>query len=65
MKSKDIETGQGPVTEPWVNTSAACHHLGISKPTIHRWIKAERLKAKRLPTGEYRFRVSELDRVLD
>jgi excisionase family DNA binding protein len=52
-------------SEPWVNTAAACKHLSISAPTIRRWIKAGRLKPKRTPTGELRFRRSELDALLD
>ncbi len=52
-------------SEPWVNTAAACKHLSISSPTIRRWIKAGKLKPKRTPTGELRFRKSELDTLLD
>lgn len=50
--------------EPWINTSAASQHLGISIPTLRRWIKAGLVKPKRTPTGEYRFRRSELDLLL-
>ncbi len=53
-----------PDTEPWIGTAAACVHLGISIITLRRWIKIGRLKPKRTPTGEYRFRRSELDAVL-
>jgi excisionase family DNA binding protein len=52
---------QKPDSEPWIDTNAACRHLDISAPTIRRWIKAGRLKPKRTPTGELRFRRSELD----
>lgn len=51
-------------SEPWIDTNAACRHLAISAPTIRRWIKAGRLKPKRTPTGELRFRRSELDLLL-
>jgi hypothetical protein len=51
--------------EPWINTSAACRHLDISAPTIRRWIKAGKLKPKRTPTGDLRFRRSERDLILD
>lgn len=50
--------------EPWVNTAAACKHLGISSPTFRRWIKAGKVKVKRTPTGELRFRRSELNELL-
>lgn len=53
-----------PSAEPWVNINAACAHLGISIPTMRRWIKAGTLKPKRTPTGDYRFRISELDTLL-
>lgn len=50
--------------EPWIGTAAACNYLGISIPTIHRWVKAGRVKPRRTPTGEYRFRRSQLDEIL-
>jgi excisionase family DNA binding protein len=50
--------------EPWINTISACKHLGISVITLRRWIKAGRVTPKRLPTGEYRFRKSELNALL-
>lgn len=64
MKSKETTTNPRLESEPWVNTAAACLHLGVSMPTLRRWIKAGRLKPKRTPTGEYRFRKSELDLLL-
>jgi predicted site-specific integrase-resolvase len=51
-------------SEPWVNTAGACKHLHISIPTMRRWIKEKRVIPKRTPTGEYRFRLSELDALL-
>lgn len=65
MKTKDTATTSQTESEPWINTAAACLHLGVSMPTLRRWIKAERLKPKRTPTGEYRFRKSELDLLLE
>jgi len=65
MNTKDIPTTPRAESEPWINTAAACVHLGVSMPTLRRWIKAERLKPKRTPTGEYRFRKSELDLLLE
>lgn len=65
MNSKDTTTTSGSESEPWVNTKTACLHLGVSMPTMRRWIKAGRLKPKRTPTGEYRFRRSELDQLLE
>jgi len=51
--------------EPWIGTAEACSHLSVSVPTMRRWIKQKKLKPKRTPTGEYRFRRSELDALLD
>jgi len=50
--------------EPWIKTPQACKHLGISVPTIHRWVKNGKLKAKRTPGGDFRFRRSQLDALL-
>lgn len=65
MISNNNNTLPSTDSEPWVNTAAACKHLAISAPTIRRWIKAGRLKPKRTPTGELRYRRSELDTLLD
>jgi len=66
MNTKDKPpVGNSHGAEPWINTVSACKHLDISTPTIRRWIKSGRLNPKRTPTGEFRFRVSELDALLD
>lgn len=65
MNIKDTTNSPGSESEPWVNTKTACLHLSVSMPTLRRWIKAGRIKPKRTPTGEYRFRRSELDQLLD
>jgi len=65
MTKEDKQDKLGPGPEPWVNTLAACKYLGISRVTLRRWIKMGRLQPKRLPGGEFRFRISELDALLD
>ena len=65
MKAKKKTKESDPQREPWVKTAAACRHLGISKLTLRRWIAQELLNPKRTPGGEYRFRISELDDLLD
>jgi len=63
MKTKPTPTPAiGP--EPWLDTAATCDHLAISKPTLYRWVKAGRITPRRTPTGELRFRRSELDAIL-
>ena len=66
MKEKSY-TQQGPadVAEPWVAIESACKHLGISIPTMRRWIRDGHVKPKRTPSGQYRFRLSQLDALLD
>jgi excisionase family DNA binding protein len=64
MTTSNTNTVPRSESECWINTAAACKHLAISAPTIRRWIKAGRLKPKRTPTGELRFRRSELDSLL-
>lgn len=70
MQSPDI-TPNRPVNaspadpeEPWINSYDACHHLGISIATLHRWVKSGKLKPKRTPGGVYRFRRSDLNALL-
>lgn len=58
-----LEVGQ-PSEERWLKSPEACQYLNISGATLHRWVKAKRIVPKRTPTGEYRFRLSQLDAVL-
>jgi len=50
--------------EPWMKTPEACKHLSISEPTLRRWLKKKLITPRRTPTGELRFRRSELDALL-
>jgi excisionase family DNA binding protein len=65
-KSSDSESDSATACaeEPWIKTPQACKHIGISIPTLHRWVRDGKLKPKRTPTGEFRFRRSQLDAVL-
>jgi excisionase family DNA binding protein len=58
------QKGPADVAEPWVSIEPACRHLGISIPTMRRWIRDEYVKPKRTPNGHYRFRLSDLDALL-
>jgi excisionase family DNA binding protein len=64
-KQSYIKQGLADVAEPWVSIEPACQHLGISIPTMRRWIRDEHVKPKRTPSGHYRFRLSDLDLLLD
>jgi excisionase family DNA binding protein len=51
-------------SDSYLKTPAACEYLNISTATIRRWVKDNRLRARRTPTGEYRFKKADLDAVL-
>ncbi|MCB1130336.1 MAG: helix-turn-helix domain-containing protein [Verrucomicrobiae bacterium] len=65
MKNNTSKTTDGQTSESWIGTITACKYLEISPATLRRWIKSGRIKPKRTPTGEFRFRRSELDHLLD
>ena len=46
--------------EEIVTSSETCKILKISRPTLHRYVRAQRLKPKRLPGGQLRFERSEV-----
>jgi len=64
MPNHNQLTSLSSPAEPWINTANACKYLGISTPTLRRWIRDGKIKPKRTPTGEYRYRRSELDTLL-
>lgn len=47
-----------------LTTSGAAQHLGVSEETIRRWADDKRIRHIRLPSGQLRFRVADLDEVL-
>jgi excisionase family DNA binding protein len=47
-----------------LTTSRVAKLLGVSQSTVERWIGLDRLKAIKLPSGHYRVRRSEVDRIL-
>jgi len=36
------------VNEPWVGTKEIAQHLGVTKDTVHKWIKAEAIPCCRV-----------------
>lgn len=64
MKSNDITTASPPSFEPWIGTADASKYMGVSVTTFRRWLKDGKVKSKRTPTGELRFRRSELDQLI-
>jgi excisionase family DNA binding protein len=40
---------------------AVAEHLGVSSETILRWVRAGKIPAVRLPSGQVRFRKDEID----
>jgi len=65
MKPKDTNETTESETEPWVNIQTACKHLSIAPVTMRRWVKEERITPRRTPGGDFRFRLSELDKLLE
>lgn len=48
------------VNEPWVGTKEIAEHLGVTKDTVHKWIKAEIIPCSRV--GKlWKFKKSEVD----
>lgn len=65
MKTKKENNDGNHGQEPWLNSYAACQYLSITKLTLYRWVKANRLHSSRTPGGELRFRRSDLDTILE
>lgn len=55
----------GTEAEPWVNLSTACKHISVASITMRRWIKEKKVTPRRTPGGDFRFRLSELDHLLE
>jgi excisionase family DNA binding protein len=47
-----------------LTTRRVAELLGVSQSTVERWIGLDRLKAIQLPSGHYRIRRSEVNRIL-
>ena len=46
--------------EPWVSTKEIAEHLGVTKDTVHKWIKTETIPCSRV--GKlWKFKKSEVD----
>lgn len=46
-----------------VSTGEAAELLGVSSQTIRDWVRAKRLKAVELPSGQLRIPQDEIDRI--
>lgn len=47
-------------SERWVSVADVATHLGVTKDTIHKWIKNQSIPAKRV--GKlWKFKISEID----
>lgn len=46
--------------EPWVSLEEIAAHVGVSRDTVHRWIRARKMPAHRV--GHlWKFKVSQVD----
>lgn len=46
--------------EPWVSLEGVAKHVGVSKDTVHRWIRARKIPAHKVGRL-WKFKVSEVD----
>ena len=46
--------------EPWVSLEEVAEHLGVSKDTVHRWLRKRGLPAHKVGRL-WKFKVSEVD----
>jgi excisionase family DNA binding protein len=47
--------------EPWVSLEDVAKHVGVSKDSVHRWIRRRKMPAHKV--GHlWKFKVSEVDR---
>lgn len=52
--------GEHMTPEPWVSLEEIAAHLGVSKDTIHRWIRSREMPAHKV--GRFwKFKISEVD----
>lgn len=48
-----------------LRTGQALKQLGIHRVTLYRWIRAGRIPAVRLPSGEFRINQADIDLLLE
>lgn len=53
------------VPDEWLSTGQAAERLGVHRSTLVRYIEEGRLPARKLPTGHYRIRREDLDKLVD
>lgn len=52
------------MSDEWLTTRRAAELMGVSRDTIARWIRLGQLPAMRLPSGQYRVRRAEIERLM-
>ena len=46
--------------EPWVSLDTVAQHMGVSKDTVHRWIRSREMPAHQIGRL-WKFKLSEVD----
>lgn len=50
--------------EKLLTVAMAAKRLGVCTETVRRWVKAERLPARRYPSGQFRIPEGEVEKIL-
>ncbi len=64
VASLTVATYAFDVSDEWLSTGQAAERLGVHRSTLVRYIEEGRLPASRLPTGHYRIRRADLEKLL-
>ena len=65
MKNNKNDDTTGEQPEPWFNLAEGSKYLGVAPNTLRRWVKEKLVVSRRTPGGDFRFRLSELDQLLE
>ena len=62
---KPITRPQVVILDPFLSTRDVAQYIGRSEETICRWVRTGRLRARRTPTGDYIFKLQDIEDALE